>query len=44
MIGSQAESDLFYDRNKQKANQEGIPVGEVISNAIKYYKSNQPTL
>jgi hypothetical protein len=42
MIGSQAESNLFYDRKKQVANKEGLPVGEVIGNAFKYYKFNQP--
>jgi hypothetical protein len=42
MIGSQAESELFYNRKKQKANQEGLPVGEVIRNAVKYFKFNQP--
>jgi hypothetical protein len=41
MIGSQEESDLFYDRNKQTANQEGLPVGEVVGNVIMYYKIKQ---
>jgi hypothetical protein len=27
---------------KQAANKEGLPVGEVISNAVKYFKFNQP--
>jgi hypothetical protein len=42
MIGSQAESELFYDRKKQAANKEGLPVGEVIRNAVKYFKCNHP--
>jgi hypothetical protein len=42
MIRSQAESELFYDHKKQAANKEGLPVGEVIRNVVKYFKFNHP--
>jgi hypothetical protein len=42
MMGSQAESELFYDSTKRAANKEGLPVGEVIRNAVKYFQFNQP--
>jgi hypothetical protein len=40
MIGTEKEADHFY-KNKQ-ANMEALPVGEVIRNAVKYFKFNQP--
>jgi hypothetical protein len=40
MIGTEKEAELFY--KKSQANMEALPVGEVIRNAVKYHKFNQP--
>jgi hypothetical protein len=42
MIGSEEEAKAFYDNTNAAANKEGIPVGEVIRNAVTYFKCNQP--
>jgi hypothetical protein len=42
MIGTEEEAAHFYDKKKAAANLEALPVGEVIRNAVKYFKSNQP--
>jgi hypothetical protein len=40
MIGTEEEATRFYKTGQ--ANKEALPVGDVIQNAIKYYRFNQP--
>jgi hypothetical protein len=40
MIGTEEEATRFYKNDL--ANKEALPVGEVIRNAVKYHKFNQP--
>jgi hypothetical protein len=42
MIGTEEEATRFYKNDL--ANKEALPVGEVIQNAIKYYRFNQPCI